>query len=123
MGYFISVFGINYINEKYKDELFTTLVYVILNQTGEKVGIDEVKNMDLEQFKSVFDSLLKINTNDLENSIKDKISIKFENFINSQHKSIQLSNFLLMLFFLSLPFVEYFIYIKFYKSKENIPIK
>jgi hypothetical protein len=41
---------------------------------------------------------------------KQTLAEKFESFINSQHKSIQISNFLFLLFFLSIPLIEFLIF-------------
>ncbi|MCC9071130.1 hypothetical protein LNQ49_05930 [Flavobacterium sp. F-65] len=109
----------NYLLQKYESEIFSATAYGLIKTVDSKVDIANIKNVDYSQFKSLLTKLDKIKSEQIEKSIQLEMGLKVKNISDYFYKGIMKHEVLFYLLFMSFPFIEYLIYLKFYKTKKN----
>jgi hypothetical protein len=84
-----------------------------------KADMKNVTNMDYTTFKSLLQKLDQIEPQRIELSIQSEMGRKLQAVQNYFFKEILTHELLFFLFFLLIPFIEYFIYLRFVKTREN----
>lgn len=109
----------SYLLQKYESEVYSACVYSFLKVVDDKADMKNVKNMDYATFKSLLQKLDQIEPQRIELSIQSEMGRKLQSVQNYFFKEILTHELLFFLFFLLIPFIEYFIYLKFVKSKKD----
>lgn len=109
----------SYLLQKYESEVYSACVYGFMKVVDNKADMKNVKNIDYTTFKSLLQKLDQIEPQRIELSIQSEIGRKLESVLNYFFKEILKHELLFFLLFLIIPFVEYFIYLKFVKTKES----
>lgn len=109
----------SYLLQKYESEVYSACVYGFMKVVDNKADMKNVKNIDYTTFKSLLQKLDQIEPQRIELSIQSEMGRKLESVLNYFFKEILKHELLFFLLFLIIPFIEYFIYLKFVKTKET----
>lgn len=109
----------SYLLKKYESEVYSACVYGFMKVVDDKANMKNVKDIDYTQFKSLLQKLDQIEPQRIENSIQFEMGRKLQAILDYIFKEIMKHELFFFLLFLLIPFVEYFIYLKFVKTKES----
>ncbi len=109
----------SYLLKKYESEVYSACVYGFMKVVDDKANMKNVKDIDYTQFKSLLQKLDKIEPQRIENSIQSEMGRKLQAILDYIFKEILKHELFFFFLFLLIPFVEYFIYLKFIKTKES----
>ncbi|WP_337966716.1 hypothetical protein [uncultured Flavobacterium sp.] len=109
----------SYLLKKYESEVYSACVYGFMKVVDDKANMKNVKDIDYTQFKSLLQKLDKIEPQRIENSIQSEIGRKLQAILDYIFKEILKHELFFFFLFLLIPFVEYFIYLKFIKTTES----
>lgn len=109
----------SYLLKKYESEVYSACVYGFMKVVDDKANMKNVKDIDYTQFKTLLQKLDQIEPQRIELSIQSEIGRKLQAVLDYIFKEILKHELLFFLLFLIIPFVEYFIYLKFVKTKES----
>jgi predicted phage tail protein len=109
----------SYLLKKYESEVYSACVYGFMKVVDDKANMKNVKDIDYTQFKSLLQKLDQIAPQRIENSIQSEMGRKLQAILDYIFKEILKHELFFFLLFLLIPFVEYFIYLKFIKTKES----
>jgi len=108
-----------YLFQKYEADIYSATIYGLMKVVDDKADIASFKEINYSEFKVLLTKLDKIEPKKIEDSIQLEIGHKLESVLNYVYKDLIKHQLLLFVLFLMLPFIEYFIYLKFVKSKEE----
>lgn len=109
----------NYLYQKYESEIYSAGIYGIIKVVDKQVDVASIKKVDYTDFKLLLKKLDKVEPKQIEKSVQAEISLKIKNILNYFYKGIMKHEALFFFFFLSFPFIEYLIYLKFIKRKNK----
>lgn len=109
----------SYLLKKYESEVYSACVYGFMKVVDDQANMKNVKDIDYTQFKSLLQKLDKIEPQRIENSIQSEMGRKLQAILDYIFKEILKHELFFFFLFLLIPFVEYFIYLKFIKTKES----
>jgi hypothetical protein len=109
----------SYLLKKYESEVYSACVYGFMKVVDDKANMKNVKDIDYTQFKSLLQKLDQIEPQRIENSIQSEMGRKLQAILDYIFKEILKHELFFFFLFLLTPFVEYFIYLKFIKTKES----
>lgn len=109
----------NYLYEKYESEIYSATIYGLIKTVDKQVNVASIKNVDYADFKMLLTKLDKVEPKQIEQSIQSEISLKVKTILDYFYKGIMKHEALFLLLFLSFPFIEYLIYLKFVKTKKE----
>ncbi|MDW8851767.1 hypothetical protein SD960_16820 [Flavobacterium sp. MMLR14_040] len=109
----------SYLIKTYQSEIYAAFLYSILKSTDEKIDIKNIKDLQYSDFKILLKNLNKINPQKIEQSIQAELENKIEVTINYAYTELLKHELILFILFLIIPFIEYFIYVKFVKKSET----
>jgi|GEM_PF-1839129 len=109
----------SYLLKKYESEVYSACVYGFMKVVDDKANMKNVKDIDYTQFKSLLQKLDQIEPQRIENSIQSEMGRKLQAILDYIFKEILKHELFFFFLFLLIPFVEYFIYLKFIKTKES----
>ncbi|KFF05414.1 hypothetical protein [Flavobacterium reichenbachii] len=109
----------SYLYEKYESEIYSASIYGLIKAVDKKAGVASIKKVDYSDFKLLLTKLDKVEPQKIEQSIQAEISLKIKTILDYFYKGIMKHEALFLLLFLSFPFIEYLIYLKFIKIKNN----
>lgn len=109
----------SYLLQKYESEVYSACVYGFMKVVDSKADMKNVKNMDYTTFKSLLQKLDQIEPQRIELSIQSEMGRKLQAVQNYFFKEILTHELLFFLLFLLIPFIEYFIYLRFVKMRET----
>ena len=85
----------------------------------DKADMKNVKDIDYAKFKVLLQKLDQIEPQRIENSIQSEIGRKLQAGLDLIFNEILKHELLFFFLFLIIPFVEYFIYLRFVKKKDD----
>ena len=109
----------SYLLKKYESEVYSACVYGFMKVVDDQANMKNVKDIDYTQFKSLLQKLDQIEPQRIENSIQSEMGRKLQAILDYIFKEILKHELFFFFLFLLIPFVEYFIYLKFIKTKES----
>ncbi|WP_316633430.1 hypothetical protein [uncultured Flavobacterium sp.] len=109
----------SYLLKKYESEVYSACVYGFMKVVDDKADMKNVKNIDYTEFKSLLQKLDQIEPQRIELSIQSEMERKLQSVLDYIFKEILKHELFFFLLFLLIPFIEYFIYLKFIKTKES----
>jgi len=107
----------NYLIDKYADDIYKIVIYGMLDAAGAKANINIDEELTYDDFSTGMDLLLDLDYKDIEQGIKDKLLIWFDDLLYKQYKSLLYTQLILLLIIMSLPLIEFFIYKKWIEPK------
>ncbi|QCE40056.1 hypothetical protein [Psychroserpens sp. NJDZ02] len=107
----------NYLIDKYADDIYKIVIYGMLDATGAKANINIEEELTYDDFSTGMDLLLDLDYKDIEQGIKDKLLIWFDDLLYKQYKSLLYTQLILLLIIMSLPLIEFLIYKKWIEPK------
>ena len=107
----------NYLIDKYADDIYKIVIYGMLDAAGAKANINIEEELTYDDFSTGMDLLLDLDYKDIEQGIKDKLLIWFDDLLYKQYKSLLYTQLILLLIIMSLPLIEFFIYKKWIEPK------
>ncbi|MCD0471526.1 chloride channel protein [Flavobacterium sp. JAS] len=109
----------SYLLKKYESEVYSACVYGFMKVVDDKANMKNVKDIDYTEFKSLLQKLDQIEPQRIELSIQSEMGRKLQAVLDYIFKEILKHELFFFLLFLIIPFIEYFIYLKFIKTKES----
>lgn len=107
----------DFLIDKYGDEIYKITIYGMLQAAGAKAHININKAFSYQEFSAAMNVLLDIGHKDIEQGIKDKLTIWLDALLYHQYKSLIVSQLILLLIIIGLPLIEFFIYKKWIEPK------
>ena len=107
----------NYLIDKYADDIYKIVIYGMLDAAGAKANINIEEELTYDDFSTGMDLLLDLDYKDIEQGIKDKLLIWFDDLLYKQYKSLLYTQLILLLIIMSLPLIEFLIYKKWIEPK------
>ncbi|MGG6231526.1 hypothetical protein [Tenacibaculum sp. SDUM215027] len=111
----------SFLISKYGDDIYKISVYGLLSAAGAKTHVNINESLSYEEFSIGMDFLLNVGHKDIEQSVKEKLMVWFDSLLFNQYKSLVLSQLVLLLFIISLPLIDFFIYKKWIEPKYSYP--
>ncbi|MEO8238987.1 MAG: hypothetical protein ABI793_04455 [Flavobacterium sp.] len=106
-----------YLFQKYEADIYSATIYGFMKVVDDKADIASFKKINYSEFKLLLTKLDKIEPKKIEDSIQLEMGHKVESVLNYVYKDLMKHELLLFALFLMLPFIEYFIYLRFVKKK------
>lgn len=110
-----------YLLQKYESEVYSAAMYGFMKVAGDKADIASFKKVNYADLKLLLTKLDKIEPKKIEESIQLEMGRKLQASLDYIFKEIIKHELLFFAFFLLLPFIEYFIYLKLVKKKTTLP--
>jgi hypothetical protein len=107
-----------YLLHKYESEIYSATIYGFMKVVDTKADLASFKKIKYTEFKLLLKKLDKIEPKRIEESIQLEMSHKLQTILDYIYKGIMKHELLFLALFLIIPFIEYFIYLKFVKTKE-----
>lgn len=107
-----------FVIDTYGDNVYKLTLYGMLNVAGPHINLNE--SLSYEEFSTAMDFLLEVGHKDIEQAIKDKLTIGLESLFYSQYKSFVWSYVILILIMMGIPLIEFLIYKKWVEPKYLI---
>ncbi|MGO4770303.1 hypothetical protein ACEN2I_01455 [Flavobacterium sp. W22_SRS_FK3] len=108
-----------YLLQKYEPEIYSTTLYGFIKVVDDKADLASLKKLNYAEFKLLLKQLNTIDPKRIEESIQLEMNNKLQSFLDYFYKGMIKHQLLLFALFLAIPFIEYFIYLKFVKTKES----
>lgn len=108
-----------YLLHKYESEVYSAIMYGFMKVVDDKADITSFKKIKYAELKLLLKKLDKIEPKRIEESIQLEMSHKLQTILDYIYKGIMKHELLFLALFLIIPFIEYFIYLKFVKTKET----
>ncbi|MNL27132.1 hypothetical protein D3C87_1487010 [compost metagenome] len=109
----------SYLLQKYESEVYSACVYGFMKVVDDKADMKNVKDIDYAKFKVLLQKLDQIEPQRIESSIQSEMGRKLQAGLDLIFNEILKHELLFFFLFLIIPFVEYFIYLKFVKRKDD----
>lgn len=109
----------SYLLQKYESEVYSACVYGFMKVVDDKADMKNVKDIDYAKFKSLLQKLDQIEPQRIESSIQSEMGRKLQSGLDLIFNEILKHELLFFFLFLIIPFVEYFIYLRFVKRKDD----
>jgi len=111
--------------DRYGDDIYTIAMYGMLNLAGPHINLNE--SISFEEFNAGMELLLEVGYKDIEEGIKEKLTIWYDNILLTQYKSFISPYLIFILIMMGIPLIEFFIYKKWvapkYSDTTNTAIK